>query len=843
MTRTVTREETRTREVCCRPVTRTISVTRTVRDTQSAVPDASCAAAGYSMNSSSRCERPAGTRLAAVTYRCAAGWDPVSGDPANCERTLTHDPTWQCAAGRTIDRDSTPPHCHPTPDPDEDEDEEDEEDPDGDDEDEEDPDDDDDMPECVTALSTLGSGSVSRSGSWAAGCASVHKSSDQVPYYAWSYTFTITAAATLDLDAVSRQDPHVYVTASDGTVVGSDDDSGPDGRDSRIRGLKLQPGTYTIEVTTGSERITGSFTLTLKLTVAAGSVKVSGFEGAEGTPDVGEAAVTLSSGFTVSPADATCSAEPVAAAVTPASGASRTVSLSVAAATTVSVTVTCTSGSHKETATAKFKANPAPDVHDCDDPLGTLSSTKSSRTGSLGATTGCKSVRHPRSGDDRVFYASRHTFRMAAAGWVTIDLANTGSGSDRIDAYVLLLNGYTPDGAGTRLAHDDDSGPPDGRYNADSRIARRFLQPGMYTIEATTFGPRDQGTYRVTVSADYTPQITGTGQPAQLTGEVGETIRGSWTYEPASTTRLSVASIAPAGLSATVHGDEGNASLVATATRADEYTVTVAYANGDRTITQETAVTAVVVDRSCPPSTDGERARLVHHHEPGRGHNSCQAHSPPPCKDTYTNYWTPGHEHRRRNIKSCNSRNGGGIVDPELLPWSPYDIDRAGRPVFCKEASPVLFPDPGDRVAKCMELHKLTVMTWNSGFDIVSAIRKSQAENGRIVPAKMRSDLEAIQRAVDYRETILVGTGDYSRITGITALDDVFVQLLCEGVVEYGVDKGVDAAAKRVGGWAKNRFPTGTVLKGAVRLNLILGFAQTVLGVLWQNFATDAACD
>ena len=335
VTRTVYRDETRTRQVCCRPVTRVITVTRTVRDAQSAVPDASCAVAGYSLNSSSRCERPAGTRLAAVTHRCAAGWDPVSGDPANCERTLTRDPTWECTAGRTIDRDSTPPHCHPDPDEDE-----------------------------------------------------------------------------------------------------------------------------------------GS-------TVSAGGVAIGGFAGTEGTPGVGEAAVTLSSGFTVSPAGATCSAEPAAAAVTPASGASRTVSVNVAAATTVAVKVTCTPGSHKDTATANFKANPAPVVHDCDDPLGTLSSARSSRTGSLGSTTGCQSVRHPRSGDDRVFYASRHTFRMAAAGWVTIDLANTGSGSDRIDAYVLLLNGYAPDGTGTRLAHDDDSGPPDGRYNADSRIARRFLQPGV----------------------------------------------------------------------------------------------------------------------------------------------------------------------------------------------------------------------------------------------------------------------------------------------------------------------------------------------------------------------------
>ena len=128
-------------------------------------------------------------------------------------------------------------------------------------------------------------------------------------------------------------------------AVGSDDDSGPDGRDSRIRGLSLKPGAYTIEVTTGSERTTGSLTLTLKLTaVAATGVAVSGFADAEGTPAAGKSAVTVSSGFTVSPAGSTCTATPTAATVAPASGASRTVSLSVAAATTATVTVTCVSG-------------------------------------------------------------------------------------------------------------------------------------------------------------------------------------------------------------------------------------------------------------------------------------------------------------------------------------------------------------------------------------------------------------------------------------------------------------------------------------------------------------------
>ncbi len=189
-----------------------------------------------------------------------------------------------------------------------------------------------------------------------------------------------------------------------------------------------------------------------------------------------------------------------------------------------------------------------------------------------------------------MFYASRHTFRMAAAGWVTIDLANTGSGSDRIDAYVLLLNGNAPDGAGTRLAHDDDSGAPDGRYNLDSRIARRFLQPGVYTIEATTFGPRDQGSYRVTVTADYKPKITGTAAQAVMRVENGDTVTRKWAYTPASTRVALAAVISTDGIDTKVTADQGDATLTATPSEVGTYDVYVAHSNGGTTSSLHTQI-------------------------------------------------------------------------------------------------------------------------------------------------------------------------------------------------------------------------------------------------------------
>ena len=111
------------------------------------------------------------------------------------------------------------------------------------------------------------------------------------------------------------------------------------------------------------------------------------------------------------------------------------------------------------------------------------------------------------------------------------------------------------------------------------------------------------------------------------------------------------------------------------------------------------------------------------------------------------------------------------------------------------------------------------------------------------MPAKVRDDLEAIQRAVKHKETILVGTHELPQRTGSKTLHEAFVQIVCEGVVEYAVDQGIDAAAKKVGGWAKKKFPAGTVLKGAVKISTILSIAETFAGVFYENFATDVACD
>ncbi len=928
VTRTVYKDVTRTRQVCCKPVTRTVTTTRTVRETQSAVPSASCAVTGYSLNSSSRCERPAGARLGAVTHSCASGWTAASGDSSTCERTLSQDPTWTCAAGHSIDRATTPPHCHPDP-------EEDDEEEGGTEEDEE------NDPECTTALSTLGSGTVTRSGSWATGCESVHKSTDQVPYYAWRFTFTVTGAATLDLDAVSAGDPHVYITDSDGTVVGSDDDSGVDGRDSRIRGLSLTAGTYTIEVTTGSDRLTGSFTLTLKLTVAAAAVSISGFADAEATPVLGKTAAVVTSEFTVAPADATCTAAPAGAMIAPATGASRTVRLSVVAATRAIVTVTCTKGAHSDTATAKFKANPAPvsisGFDDASAPAGDADSavvsedfevtpadaictatpagtkiapvTGGTRTvtlevdkgktvavkltcvkggqlhretakftatrlggcttqlgafgsggvkvqGTLSAQGDCTSA-HRRADTGGDHHARRHVLKLEKAGWVTVTLKSASSNRWLVDMYLLILDGDTADGSGTVVASNDDQCHHSdyacrGRYGGshrDSRIVRKLLAAGTYTIEATTYHAESDGDYVLRVNVEYPPTAD---QPERLKTEVGTAATASWSYTPPAAT-VKIALPLPANLTASISAVAGQANFTASTSRTGDYTVTVGYTSGPGSLSKSTEI--VAYSGNCPVSLDGARAdqigvraRQVHHHRGSTGHRGCQAHTPPDvCEGSYQNPWTPRDGgHGPRDLKGCNGKNNSGIIgteELELLPWTPYDVDHHGNPVICEDAKNMGFGDVGRKALEiCLKTHKLAVITWSSGFDIVQMLVEYVKDHGRKPPASVRQDWLKIQQRLEEDGTVLVGTADYTRELGSVLADDALVKALCKGAVEYVVDKGVKASAKKVGGWARKSFPSA-VLKAAQRLTLLLGLAQDVLGVAYQALASDVACD
>jgi len=245
------------------------------------------------------------------------------------------------------------------------------------------------------------------------------------------------------------------------------------------------------------------------------------------------------------------------------------------------VTVTCKAAGH----TDGVRSVKLTGALTCSEHLGKLASVNAPRSGTLSRAAECRSLGRYGSTGSQNHYAKRYTFTMPAAGWVTINLENTGTGRSRINAYVALINGSDPSG-GTVIARNDNRS----RRSTDARLKDIVLQPGRYTIEATTFGRRDEGTFRLTVAADYRTQITAKSAQAELRVENGGTVTRSWTYEPASA-RLAIALASPTdGIDTRITADEGDATLTATPSEVGTYDIYVAHSNGGTTTSLHTRI-------------------------------------------------------------------------------------------------------------------------------------------------------------------------------------------------------------------------------------------------------------
>ncbi|WP_419552527.1 hypothetical protein [Candidatus Poriferisodalis sp.] len=508
---------------------------------------------------------------------------------------------------------------------------------------------------CSVALGALGAGTVTRSGTWAAGCTSDNRGSAQVPYRAVRYTFSVAGAATATVGVSSSTDAYVYLTNADRSLSRHDNNSGAHSGDALLSAVTLAAAGYTVEATTAAPRQDGAFTMTLTIADAPDpppDVVISGLADASATPAAGAATAAASDTFGVTPAGAACSATPPGAAVAPAAGTSRTVTHTVAAGTTVTVTVTCMTSTSTASADARFTADaaPVPDVEidgldhasatpdtdstsaevtdtfgvtpaaarcsaqatpgtpqvapatgtsrtvtldvaagttvwvivicnhrtnrdlaatrftahpaptntdtdtdtdttppaatptpptatttpansdDCDTPLGALTAATPPTTGTLAATDGCTSTRHPRKTATSTYQARRHTFTLNSPGWVTITLESAATNTQRIDTYLVLLRGHTPDGTGTYITHNDDAqnAAAHGLHWRDSRLVDVFLRPGSYTIEATTYHAHSTNNpARTTGDYDLTVVAVG-GAGAACTDDLGTLAAGRY---------------------------------------------------------------------------------------------------------------------------------------------------------------------------------------------------------------------------------------------------------------------------------------------------------------------------
>ena len=115
----------------------------------------------------------------------------------------------------------------------------------------------------VTSLGSI-SGTVTQNGTWASDCESVNRPGR----YARFYSFSVAQTSDVQIDLASSVDPYMFLLSGAGTggsVLEYDDDDGP-GVNAQII-IELSAGSYTVEATTYSSAQTGSFTLTIDVSL------------------------------------------------------------------------------------------------------------------------------------------------------------------------------------------------------------------------------------------------------------------------------------------------------------------------------------------------------------------------------------------------------------------------------------------------------------------------------------------------------------------------------------------------------------------------------------------------
>ena len=239
---------------------------------------------------------------------------------------------------------------------------------------------------------------------------------------------------------------------------------------------------------------------TARLTITcADAVHIDGLADTADTADNGTGTLTVTSSFTVTPADAACTADPTTATVTAGVGGARTLTASIAVPGTLAVTVTCKAAGRADGVRNVNLTAARP----CSTHLGTLATGTVARSGAI-ADDGCVAqARLPRTATvfyaaRRAHWAKRHTFALKTPGWVTVSIGNSPANAEPLDTYAVLLKDDNT--KGTVIARNDNAS----RRRTDARLADLFLLPGSYTIEATTKQPQTAGSYTLRVDATVT---------------------------------------------------------------------------------------------------------------------------------------------------------------------------------------------------------------------------------------------------------------------------------------------------------------------------------------------------
>ena len=377
---------------------------------------------------------------------------------------------------------------------------------------------------------------VSRTGTWAQGC----DSPNRVGRYARHYSFTLTQDTIVTVDLTSPSpgvDPYLYLiqgAGADGAIIDGSEGAGASTQIARV----LRPGQYTIEATTVSAGATGSFTLeinTSPLNVCMESVgTLSGTQmvsrtntWAQGCDSTNRAAhyarhysftLTQETIVTVDLTSPSSGANPYLYLIRGEGAYGAIIDFNDDGGTGDNsqiarvlqpgdYTIEATTSAARSTGRFTLEINTSP-LNVCMESVGTLSGTQSvSRTGTW--AQGCDSP-------NRIGHYARHySFTLTQDTVVTVDLTSPSSG---VDPYLYLIRGAGADGA--IIDFDDDGGAGN-----NAQIARA-LQPGEYTIEATTYAVRSTG--RFTLEINTSPLNVCAESVGTLSGTQSVSRAGTW---------------------------------------------------------------------------------------------------------------------------------------------------------------------------------------------------------------------------------------------------------------------------------------------------------------------------
>ena len=405
--------------------------------------------------------------------------------------------------------------------------------------------------DCIQTVSSDGT----LNGQWASGCDSETRSGSHARYY----TFTLDASSevTIRLES-SAANTYLYLRRGDatsGTALHENDDH--DGKTTSQITETLASGTYTVEATTYGSGTTGSF----NLTIATGSTGAAPPASGDCFQDIGTltGSVTRTGSwtgacgsthragryarfyaFTLDTQTAVqidlTSSEDTYLYLLSGSDSDGTVIAENDDAdgqgTNSRITETLASGTYTVEATTygsgttgSFNLTIATGSTGTGPPTGNCESTVTSGPtpvqGGLGGVAitgrwvvGCDSVH--RSGRN----ASYISFTQESPGQVIITLESS------VDTYLYLLQGEG--GSGTVLASNDDY---DGG-GSNSQITR-FLPPGRYTVEATTYSPSVTGEFTLTLSGITVTPVS-LGAPENLTATPSGSTAIDLSWDPPS---------------------------------------------------------------------------------------------------------------------------------------------------------------------------------------------------------------------------------------------------------------------------------------------------------------------